>query len=287
MRLANAGTAALAGVAVVLILGLFVPVSVGLTLGALAATAVTLWADTDRYGLVGAAFLLGVGTAIATGWFPPAWARTPMVAVWLFGLLSLTIAVARFLLGFLGRRVVAQFVPEDDADGIWNALSAFGGTLVIAWSVLTAQEKAARIGGISLGGSVTMLLDTLGYEVPVYVPLVREALAVTVRGVELSVPLWVVANGIDAAMIVFVGCVIVGFHTLGTVSATWGAVKDTSGYAAGKAREAGSADPAVAGGGSTAPAPDQPHAPTPEEPRESAGEPAGRDTTGSDRDTRE
>lgn len=248
MRLANAVTAALAGIVVVVAVGPFVPVAVGLALGTVVATAVTLWGDTDRYGLVGASLLLGVGTAVlVTDWFPAAWGRTPLVALWTFGLLSLIVVVARFLLGFVGRRVVALFVPDEEAGSIWDALSAFAGTLFIAWSVITAQEKAARTGGIAIGGSTTMALNAAGYEVPVIVPFVHEALTVTVWGYELAVPLWALENGIDATMVVFVGCVIVGFHTLGTIAATWQAVKDTTDYATDRAGDVGS--PAATGQG--------------------------------------
>ncbi|PSP32530.1 hypothetical protein BRC64_06385 [Halobacteriales archaeon QH_10_67_22] len=198
MRFANAVTAAVAGVAVVVVVGPVVPVAVGLALGTVVATAVTLYADTDRYGLAGATFLLGVGTAVlASGWFPAPWARTTLLACWLFGLLSLGVVVARFLLGFVGRRVVAQFVPDEEAGSIWDALSAFAGTLFIAWSVLTAQEKAARTGGIAIGGSTTMVANAAGYELPVVVPFVHEALSVTVRGYELAIPVWALENGID------------------------------------------------------------------------------------------
>jgi len=257
MRFANAVTAAVAGVAVVVVVGPVVPVAVGLALGTVVATAVTLYADTDRYGLAGATFLLGVGTAVlASGWFPAPWARTTLLACWLFGLLSLGVVVARFLLGFVGRRVVAQFVPDEEASSIWDALSAFAGTLFIAWSVLTAQEKAARTGGIAIGGSTTMVANALGYELPVVVPFVHEALSVTVRGYELAIPVWALENGIDATMIVFVGCVIVGFHTLGTFAATWQAVKDTTGYAREKAGEPGpNADPTGAGGAASGQSP--------------------------------
>jgi hypothetical protein len=266
MRVANAGTAGLAGIAVVVAVGPFVPVTVGLTLGAVVAAAITLYADTDRYGLAGATMLLGVGTAILLlDWFPATWSRTPLVALWLFGLVSLTIVVARYLLGFVGRRVIAEFVPDENADSIWNALSAFGGTLVLAWTVITAQEKAARTGGVAIGGSSTMALDTLGYEVPVYVPFLHEQLSATVGGFEVAVPLWVLRNGIDATAIVFVGCLIVGFHTLGTFAAIWQAVKDTTGYATDKADEMSGADPAGAGGGDGGTAGDGPTDRTPSE----------------------
>lgn len=235
MRFANAVTAALAGVVAVVLVAPVVPVTVGLALGAVVTTAIALYGDTERYGLAGALLLLGVGTAVLIlSWFPAAWARTPLVALWLFGALSLFVAAARFVLGFAGRRVVARLIDEESASSVWDALSAFGGTLFIAWSVITAQEKAARIGGISIGGTASMALDIVGYQVPVYVPLVSEALTVTIRGYELSVPLWLVANGVDAAAVIFVGCVIVGFHTLGTVAATWRAVGDTTDYATGR-----------------------------------------------------
>ena len=250
MRFANAVTAALAGVAAVTLVAPVLPVSVALALGSVVAAAITWRGDTERYGLTGAVLLLGVGTLVlVTEWFPAAWGRTPLVALWLFGLLSVTVVVAKAVLGVVGRRVVAAFVDDENADSVWDALSAFAGTLFLAWSVMTAQEKAVRTGGVAVGGTSTMALDTLGYDLPVLVPFVHEALTVTVRGYELSVPLWLLENGIGATMIVFVGCVIVGFHTLGTLAATWRAVKDTTGFASEKMDEAGDTRPAAAGPG--------------------------------------
>lgn len=248
MRFANAVTAALAGIAAVTLVAPVLPVSVALALGSVVAAAITWRGDTERYGLTGAVLLLGVGTLVlVTEWFPAAWGRTPLVALWLFGLLSVTVVVAKAVLGVVGRRVVAAFVDDENADSVWDALSAFAGTLFLAWSVMTAQEKAVRTGGVAVGGTSTMALDTLGYDLPVIVPFIHEALTVTVRGYELSVPLWLLENGIDATMLVFVGCVIVGFHTLGTLAATWRAVKDTTGFASEKMDEAGDAQPAAAG----------------------------------------
>jgi hypothetical protein len=235
MRLANAVTAPAAGVAVVVALAPAVPVAATLLVGAVVATAVTFRAGTHRYGLVGALYLLGVGVAVlALARFPFAWKRTPLFALWGFGLLSLAIFCLRAALGVVGRRVLA-LVVDDGADSVWDALSAFGGTLVVAWSVLTAHEKAARSAGIGVGVSATTVLDALGYGFPVLAGVLQRYRTVTVAGREVVVPLWAVRNGIDATTVLFVGCLIVGFHTVGTLAATWQAVKDTTGYATGQA----------------------------------------------------
>lgn len=247
MRLANALTAPVAGVLLVAALAPVVPVAATLLLGATVAMAVTVRADTHRYGLVGALYLLGVGAAVlALARFPFAWKRTPLFALWGFGLLSLAIFCLRVVLGVVGRRVVALFVADDNADSVWDALSAFGGTLFIAWSVLTAHEKAARSAGVAVGVSTTTALDALGYGFPVLAGVLRRYRTVTLVGEEVRLPLWAVRQGVDATVVLFVGCLIVGFHTVGTLAATWRAMKDTTGVAVDAAGSVGS-DAAAAG----------------------------------------
>ncbi|QLH81917.1 hypothetical protein [Halosimplex pelagicum] len=232
MRLANVATAPLSGLLVVVALAPAVPVAATLLAGALVATAVTFRADTHRYGVVGALYLLGVGAAVlALARFPFAWKRTPLFALWGFGLVSLGIFCLRVALGVVGRRVLA-LVVDDGADSVWDAISAFGGTLVIAWSVLTAHEKAARSAGVAAGVSTTTALDALGYGFPVLAGFFRRYRAFAVAGHEVVVPLWALRHGVDATTVLFVGCLIVGFHTVGTLAATWRAVRDTTGYAA-------------------------------------------------------
>ncbi|WP_436931014.1 hypothetical protein [Halosimplex halobium] len=247
MRLANAVTAPAAGVAIVVALAPVVPVAATLLVGAVVATAVTFRAGTHRYGLVGALYLLGVGAAVlALARFPFAWKRTPLFALWGFGLLSLAVFCLRVALGVVGRRVLALVVDEG-ADSVWDALSAFGGTLVVAWSVLTAHEKAARSAGVAAGVSTTTLLDALGYGFPVLAGVLQRYRSVTVAGREFVVPLWALRHGVDATTVLFVGCLIVGFHTVGTLAATWRAVKDTTGYATEQAGDV-AADAAADGG---------------------------------------
>ena len=90
--------------------------------------------------------MLGTGAAVlALGRFLPTWSRTPLVATWVFGSLSLTVTALRGVLEAVGRRVVALSVAEENTKSVWDAVSAFLGTLVIAWSVLAAQEKAGGL----------------------------------------------------------------------------------------------------------------------------------------------
>lgn len=240
MRCANWLTAPAAGLLVVVALAPVVPVAATLLVGAAVATAVTWRADADRYGLVGACYLLGVGTAVlALGRFPSAWTRTPLLALWGFGLVSLAVFCLRVALGVVGRRVLRWFVSDDAADGVWEALSAFGGTLVVAWSVLTAQEKAARSGGIVVGTTGTTALDAAGYEFLVFARLLQRHSVVTLAGHDLYVPLWALRHGVDATVVLFVGCLVVGFHTLETFVATWRAITETTGHAADRAGQFG------------------------------------------------
>lgn len=257
MRLANVLTAPAVGILVVVLLAPVVPVAATLLVGAALTTAITWRADTDRYGLVGALYLLGVGSSVLVlGRFPTPWHRTPLFALWGFGVLSLVIFCLRVVLGVVGRRVVALFVADENADSVWDALSAFGGTLVIAWSVLTAQEKAVRIGGVTLGTTATTVLDALGYDVPMFARVLQRYATLTLAGYEFVVPLWALRHGIDATMVVFVGCLIVGFHTLGTLAATWRAVVDTTGVAADQFESAGE-DGASSTAGDDPPDPDR------------------------------
>ncbi|MFC7138629.1 hypothetical protein ACFQMA_02115 [Halosimplex aquaticum] len=241
MRVANVVTAPLAGVVVVTALAPVVPVALTLLLGAAVATAVTWRADTRLYGLVGALYLLTVGTAVlASGRFPLAWQRTPLVALWGFGLLSLSVFCLRVALGVVGRRLLALFVSDESAASVWEALSAFGETLVVAWYVLTAHEKAVRSGGVVAGTAGTTVLDAAGYDLPILAAVLQRHSTVTLAGREFLVPLWALRHGIDATVVLFVGCLIVGFHTLGTFAAMWRAITEAGDYAAEKT-EAGAA----------------------------------------------
>lgn len=249
MRVANVVTAPVAGVVVVAALAPVAPVTLSLLLGAAVATAVTWRADTVEYGLVGALYLLGVGTAVlALGRFPLGWQRTPLFALWGFGLLSLSLFCLRALLGIVGRRAFALFVADESADNAWNAVSSFGETLVVAWYVLTAHEKALRSGGVVAGTAGTSVLDVAGYDLPVLAGVLQRYAAITLAGREFLVPLWALRHGVDATDVLFIGCLLVGFHTLGTLAATWRTITDASGYAAEKT-ESGVAAAAPAAGG--------------------------------------
>ncbi|WP_123538313.1 hypothetical protein [Halosimplex salinum] len=230
MKVTNGLTASAAGTLVVVALAPVLPVAATLLLGAVVATAVTWRADTHRYGLVGACYLLGVGTAVlALGRFPFAWQRTPLVALWGFGLLSLSLFCLRVALGVVGRRVIALFVADDSADSVWDALSAFGETLVVAWSVLTAHEKAMRSAGVVTGTTATTVLDAVGYDLPVLAAFLQRHSTLTLAGREFLVPLWALRYGLDATTLLFVGCLLFGFHTMETFAATWRAITETTG----------------------------------------------------------
>lgn len=240
MKVANALTAPAAGTLVVVALAPVVPVAATLLFGATVATAVAWRADTYRYGPVGACYLLGVGTAVlALGRFPFAWQRTPLFALWGFGLLSLSLFCLRAVLGVVGRRVLSLFVADDSADSVWDALSAFGETLVVAWSVLTAHEKAVRSAGVVTGTTGTALLDAADYHVLVLAGFLQRHSTITLAGREFLVPLWALRYGVDATTVLFVGCLLVGFHTLETFASTWNAITETTGYATERAERAG------------------------------------------------
>lgn len=248
MRFANVVTAPAAGAFVVVALATVAPVAFTLLLGAAVATAATWRADTRLYGLVGALYLLSVGTAVlALGRFPLAWQRTPLVALWGFGLLSLSLFCLRVVLGVVGRQLLALFVNDESAASVWEALSAFGETLVVAWYVLTAHEKAVRSGGVVAGTAGTTVLDAAGYDLPVLAAVFQRHSTVTLAGREFLVPLWALRRGIDATVVLFVGCLIVGFHTLGTFASTWRAITETTGFTTDTAERAGTSAVSTAG----------------------------------------
>ncbi|WP_254840554.1 hypothetical protein [Natronomonas marina] len=262
MRIGITALGSLLGVVAVVALAPLVPVTVALAAGATATAIVVRRGRSGQYALGGSLFALGVAACVLyLPRFPGAWARTPLVALLAFGGLSATIVVLRWLLSFVGKRVVALFVDPDNAEGVWDALSAFGGLLVITWSVLTAHEKALRTGGITVVGGSTMLLDALGVRYPVAVPYLRRGIAFSVSGYEVVIPSWLVRNGVDAPTVLFVGCVLVGFHTLETLRATWSAVVSTGRTATGTSADAGAGpDPAgtdTAGGRESNPRPER------------------------------
>lgn len=225
MRIGITTLGALVGVGVVAAVAPVLPVTVALALGATTTVLAIRRGRSGQYALAGSLFALGVAACVLTlSRVSGPWTRTPLVALVVFGGLSATLVLVRWLLSFVGKRVLATVVDPDDAAGVWEALSAFGSLLVITWSVLTAHEKALRTGGITIVGSGSMLLDALGYHYPVVLPYLRQGVAFTVSGYEVVIPAWLVRNGVDAPTVLFVGCVVIGFHTLETLQSTWAAI---------------------------------------------------------------
>lgn len=47
-------------------------------------------------------------------------------------------------------------------------------------------------------------------------------------GAEFNLPVWLLTEGVDAVILVFVGTVLVGFHALESIHTTWVATKRTA-----------------------------------------------------------
>jgi hypothetical protein len=186
------------------------PPPVGIALGALAVF-IVLWGSDGytRYALGGTVYALAFGAVILTGVTAKSYARTPAFALLGFGLISGLVILARVLLKKGAAKVGGIVVDDEQAETVAKATSSISGTLSMIWTVLTAQKQAAQISGVAGVGTLTFVLGILGVEVPIQVP----------------VPLWLLENGINANMVLFVGCVVVMFHLVESVHSTWRAVK--------------------------------------------------------------
>lgn len=206
MRLVNALTAGIIGIVVAAtttILPLTFPAfSIGG--GAVVAAGVLLVgrrSGQKRYAGTGAVYTLGLAAAIyATGIFPAEFAESPLIALVALGSISGAIAAFSELVG-----LVARGVGGETAEKIVRTIAAVLGLVAIIWTVLTAYEKAIRYAGVGVGSSAGFVFDFVGIELPI--------------------PLVLIDGSVDASMVLFVGGVLIGFHTLDTIHNGWRASK--------------------------------------------------------------
>lgn len=211
MRAVNAWTTAAVGIVLTIALAIVgiewstVAIGAGATVTA-GALLIGRRGGRKHYAGAGTVFCLGVAAAtFVLSDLPSAYTQDAYVALVGLGSVSAVIVLAQKA----GEQTVVRLLGGGDtARSIYNALAAVVGLIMMVWTVLTAYEKALRYGGVGLG--------TLG------------GIALDVIGAELSIPIWFVSGGVDATLVLFVGCTLIGFHTLESLHTTWHATKQTA-----------------------------------------------------------
>lgn len=158
---------------------------------------------------------------------PDAYAQSPFVVLLTLGGVSAIIVSIQLGVGIVLQRLLAGVTGEKTALRIYEAVAAILGLIAMIWAVINIHERATRYGGVTIGGTLGMVLNFLGIELPIP---------------------WIISDGVDASMVLYVGAVLIGFHTLESLHTTWHAAKQTakSGVAAGKTASQKSANAASA-----------------------------------------
>lgn len=233
MRVVNAITAALVGIVVATGVANvpFTWPTLAIGSGAVAAAGVLLAArrtGEKRYAATGAIYCLGLAGAIHyAGPFPAAYRESPLIALTALGAFSALLVAVVEAAGLVARRIAsryAEWLDDEVAERLAKLASSIGSVLGLAWTVLTIHEKAGRVAAVGVGGTATLLLDLVGVELPVALPLLPEP--------------------VDVVLVLFVGCTLVGFHTLDALHRSW----RTSKAAAKQGAAAGSAGASAAKG---------------------------------------
>lgn len=209
MRVVNAITVTIVGI-VVAVGSTVLPITFpALTIGAGAIVAASILlfgrrSGKKHYAGAGAAYTLGLaGVIVVTGVFPSDFSESPLVALVSLGSVSAGIVVVTEGLALIVRRFGGEY-----AERVFKAIAAFLGLLGIIWATITAYEKAIRYAGVGVGGSAGFVMNLLGIELPI--------------------PLVLIDGSIDAGIVLFVGGVLIGFHTLDTIHNGWRATKATA-----------------------------------------------------------
>jgi hypothetical protein len=177
-------------------------------LGAVVAVIPLVFVDgRTYYAAAGSLYFLGCAGLFSIAPLPAVYQQDIYAITLAFVVLSTLIVGAQLGLGLLIKRLVAGVAGEDAAVKVYEALSAIAGLAVLIYTVLLWEEKAARYGGVAVGGSLGLLLDVLGIELPIP---------------------WIVADGVNATYVLYLGAVIIGFHTLESLHTTWRATKATA-----------------------------------------------------------
>ncbi|MFD1527498.1 MULTISPECIES: hypothetical protein [Halobacteriales] len=172
------------------------------------------------YAAAGTAYCLGLaGVIYTTSLLPAAYSESPYAVLLSLGFVSGVLVFAQNA----GRQIVKRTFGNGSGEGaatkIYDAFAAIVGLVGMVWTVLTAQEKAMRYGGISIGGTTGLVLNFLGIELPIP---------------------WIIQSGVDASLVLFIGGVLIGFHTLESIHTTWHATKATAKASASAGKSVGS-----------------------------------------------
>ncbi|ERH10054.1 MAG: hypothetical protein J07HX64_01822 [halophilic archaeon J07HX64] len=190
-------TAGVTGTIVAVFLSLFAPPTVALGVGAVGVVTVVRSVDGYRqYAWAGTVFALLIAPLFL--WVPTAssaYERTVFLSLVGFGLASLGLLLVRIAVRAAAGRALYRVTDKETRERANQFTAAIGATVTLAWGVFAAQERIARSGIVGILAPVTVLLDVAG-------------ISVEIAG------FWILTQGIDLVLLVFVGTVLVGFHTL-------------------------------------------------------------------------
>jgi hypothetical protein len=198
MRLHKAATGGVGGAVAATALAVTVAPrpSVAIAVGAVVTAALVRRFEPVRpYAIAGTLYvlLLALGVHLLTV-VPAAWQRTPLFSLAVVGGMSTVVLVGRELLRVIVRWIVGRFVDSGDTgERVGETASAIVGTLALGWWVLRFKERLLRSGVTGVVVPATFGLD--------------------LYGVDWTVP-WVLQGEVDVVVFLFVGGLVVGFHTL-------------------------------------------------------------------------
>lgn len=147
-----------------------------------------------RFDVAGATFALALGGAVPNvDAFPTILEPTTVLALAIFGALSGTFVVLRLALGVVVRLVSGMVTDQATATRLWEFLSAVGSTLVLVWTLIRLKERVIRTGVLGISTPLALILNVAGRiaDLPGYLD-----------------------PGIDLLAVVFVGSIVIWFHTL-------------------------------------------------------------------------
>ena len=169
------------------------------------------WRATGRrdYRVAGTAYALVAAVLLAAAPTVPTVARWSLVpSLGVFGLTS-ALVTALFVAVRVGVGAVARrFVPDDHAAALAAFADTLASALAVVWTVLQVHERLVRTGVTGTVGTAALAADWYGLSLPVDLGLLGSA--------------------VDGATVVFVGCVVVGFHTLASWAAAWRVAEESS-----------------------------------------------------------
>jgi len=185
----------LSGTVVAFVLGMMTLPLVAISGGAVTAFVVTRRKGLQRhYDAVGTVYYLSLGALVfAVPVVPTAFKQTPQLFLMVFGVLSAVIVLGKAAVSHLLGAVTSRLGRGDSASSLWNAASSIIGTAILVWSVIKLKYRLVKTGLAGAATPLGLLLNVLGHVV------------------ELP---WVLEFGIDITAMVFIGAVMVGFHSL-------------------------------------------------------------------------